>query len=248
MSLRRDRVLIAFYSIGLVVGVREFLTTRGGGRDADWQEGCQASAASCFSIESRAAPIRDTDFWRRHEDLTEVMSRVNPDDPDTEFLRAMQALADGDTEEFEQRVDRALESGSKHNGILLQYYAQYLLDEGAEWWRVNLAVNRWRENHQFSAERLSLGLGTGPSDPSEIAALSRELARIPWMAGSELEPPGESGGQWRLWLSFRPGRSVDLRDAVAAVTLLSIPTEQRALYAVTCQTLRDCRATRRPGR
>ncbi len=247
MSLRRDRVLIVFYAVGAVVGVREFFVGRTGG-EPGWTDGCEASAAGCFSIESSAAPIRDPDFWRRHAELTEIMSRVNPDDPDTDFLRAMQALSDGDTQEFEQRIERALATGSKHNGILLQYYAQYLLDEGAEWWRVNAAVNRWRNNHQFSAERLSLGLAEGPSGPADVAALQRELTTVPWLTGSELEPPTDADGRWRLWLSFRPGRTVDIRDVVAAVTLLSIPAEQRDAYEVTCQTLRDCRATRRSGR
>lgn len=247
MSLARDRVLIAFYAVGAVVGIREFLVTRSSG-EPEWTDGCQASAAGCFSIESRTAPVRDPDFWRRHAELTEIMTLVNPDDPDTDFLRAMQALADGDTEGFERLAEHALATGSKHNGMLLQYYAQYLLDEGAEWWRVNAAVNQWRENHQFSAERLSLGLDSGPSDASDVDALNRALAQVPWLADWELAPPTDADGRWRLWLSFHPGRTVDIREVVAAVTMLSIPPDQREIFEVTCQTLRDCRATRRPGR
>lgn len=169
--------------------------------------------------------------------------------PDTEFLRGMEALAAGDEAEFVRQFEDAIASGARHNHLLLQYYAQYLLDRGADWQRVNDAVNMWRANHQFSTETLSLSLSSGPRTRSDEVALRDALARIPWIADARLERSNEDGSErWRLLLSFRPGRTVDVRQAVAAVTLLSIPESQRSLFEVTCRTLQDCTATRIPGR
>lgn len=248
MDLRRDRVLLVFYGVGLLVGAREFLVSRERAPD-DWQTACEASAASCFSIESRADAARDPEFWNRHAEMAEVVARINPGDPDTRFLEAMQALADGDEERFVERMDEALRAGVKHNDMLLQYYAQYLLDAGEDHRRVNLAVNRWRENHPFSTATLSLRLGAGPRSDEAADVLRQSLARVPWVASSELTRAEEEGVDvWRVLLSFRPGQVVDMRQAVEAVTLLALPEEHRSTYDIVCVTMQDCSARRRTGR
>lgn len=244
-ALRRDRVLLVFYAIGIAVGVREYLVQRGA-EEETWEPGCQASAASCFSLSAGTAPAADPEFWKRHADLTDIVSRLNPDDPDTDFLKAMQALADGDEEAFSRMVDEALATGAKHNDMLLQYHAQYLLNTGADWKTVNEAVNRWRENHPFSAEPLTLRLGAGPRTRSDAAWLQSELENISWVGGVQLQHTREETGEsWQVLLRFRPGRTVDMREAVAAVTSLSIPEADRPDYRVVCSTLRDCTAKRR---
>jgi len=243
--LQRYRLLVVVYGMALLVGAREYFLSRHQG-SLGGTTGCEASAASCFSISARTVSVDDSVFWSRHAELVEILERVNPGDPDTEFLKGMQSLADGDQEEFVRRVEAAVTAGVKHNYFLLQYYAQYLLDRGADFQLVNRAVNRWRENHPFSAETLSLQLGTGPSTPSDEAALQGALARVPWIAGARLEPGVEDGQErWQVLLAFRPGRTVDMREAMAAVTVLSIPPEQRPFYEVTCQTLVACTARRR---
>jgi hypothetical protein len=245
--LKDYRLLLVIYGIALVVGAREYRLARAGA-PVSCPGGCEASAASCFAIEARAAPVSDSVFWREHARMLDVLVRVNPDDPDTHVARGIQALADGDMEEFVQRFEAALSSGVKHNPLLLQYYAQVLLDRGADWQLMNLSVNRWRENHPFSKERLSLQLGEGPRSAADSAALSAALSRISWLADARVETHGDGAeDRWRLELAFRPGRTVDLREAVAAVTVLSIPEDRRALYEVSCHTLQDCSATlRRP--
>ena len=95
--------------------------------------------------------------------MIEVLQAVNPDEPDTEFLVGAQALSQGDRSAFASHLERALASGAKHNHMLLQYYAQSLLDRGADWQEVNSAVNRWRQNHPLSSERLS-GIVELPGD------------------------------------------------------------------------------------
>ena len=82
---RRYRMLIGIYAIALVVGTREYLISRSRGpvdlQDEEWS------------------------------DMTSVVSKINPGDPDTEFLEAMQALQLGDTEEFVRQMEGALASG-----------------------------------------------------------------------------------------------------------------------------------------
>jgi hypothetical protein len=243
--LRDYRLLLVVYGVGLVVGVREYRLAQSSVTGSG-PAGCEASAASCFSIEARTVPVSDSAFWRAHARMLEVLVRVNPDDPDTHVARGIQALADGDMEEFVRRFEAALSTGVKHNPLLLQYYAQALLDREADWQLVNLSINRWRENHPFSTERLSLQLAEGPRNASDSAALSAALSRIPWLADSRIATYSEGAEQrWSLELAFRPGRTVDLREAVAAVTVLSIPEDRRALYEVSCHTLQDCTATLR---
>jgi hypothetical protein len=208
---------------------------------------CEASAASCFSIEALTVPTSDSVFWSRHARMTEVVAAVNPDDPNTDFLRGIQALSQGDDAEFVRRFERALAAGMKHNHLLLQYYAQSLLDRGADWRLVNQAVNRWRENHPFSGETLILQLGEGPRTAADSLALSQSLSGVSWISQATLEAYSEDAAdRWRLHLAFRPGRPVDVREAVAAATILAIPEDQRPYYQVTCETLQDCSATRRP--
>jgi hypothetical protein len=44
----------------------------------------------------------------------------------------------------------------------------------------------------------------------------------------------------RVNLFFRPPREVDIREAIAAVTTLSLSAEDRLRYRVVCVTLVDC--------
>jgi hypothetical protein len=244
--LRRYRMLVIAYGTALVVGAREYWIGRDG-RTAGYP-GCEASAASCFGVPARTAPASDSAFWDRNARTLAVLEAVNPYDSDTEFLEGAQALARGDDTEFIRHFERALASGAKHNHLLLQFYAQALLDRRADWRVVNSAVTRWRENHPFSKERLTLQLAAGPEHPSDTQALMSALRRIPWIEDVTLVRNVEEGAaRWSIQMAFRPGRPIDLREAVAAVTLLSIPEEQRRDYVVTCETLQDCTADLRPG-
>ncbi len=248
MWYERYRLLIVLFAASSIVGIREYVITRRSG-SMGGSVGCEASAAACFSIRSSALATRDPDFWTRHARMVEVVAALNPDDPDTDFLKGMEALVGGDEEEFVRRFEEAATAGVKHNHFLLQYLAQYLLDSGADWQRVNDAVNRWRVNHQFSSETLTLGLSVGPRSPADEKALRDALARVPWIADARLERVRDQDAErWQLHLSFRPGRIVDMREAVAAATVLSIPEDRRHLYEVTCRTLQDCTANRVTGR
>ena len=241
MRFRQYRMLIVAYGVALLVGAREYVVSRSGDT-TDWVGGCRASAAACSSVTSRAGLTDDSTFWRQHRAMTEVVARVNPDDPDTDFLVGMQALADGDSEESVRRLEAALAAGVRHNDYLQQYYAQYELNRGADWQRVNFAVNRWRRNHPSSPEPIYLRLGAGPRDEAEAALLRGALAEVPWIADSRLESSMQDGEeQWRVQLIFRPGRTVDMRQAVEAVSLLSLTEDQRAQYRVRCGTLQECR-------
>lgn len=241
---RRYRMLLVAYGLALVLGVREFLLAREG--QVTGHGACEASAASCFSIRSLSVPASDSAFWASHARMTEVVASINPDDPNTDFLQGIQALAEGDEAEFIRRFEAALAAGAKHNHLLLQYYAQSLLDRGSDWRVVNQAVNRWRENHPTSPEKLVLQMGGGPRSAADSLALREALASVSWISDAALESDSEGGSErWRLRLGFRPGRTIDVRQAVAAATILSIPPDQRPFYVVTCQTLEDCSAERR---
>jgi hypothetical protein len=242
--LRRYRMLLIAYGVLLVVGAREYLLARNG--QVGGAGACEASAASCFSIRSLSVPTSDSAFWSLHGRMAEVVAAVNPDDPNTDFLLGIQALSAGDEAEFIRRFESALASGAKHNHLLLQYYAQSLLDRSSDWQRVNQAVNRWRENHPTSPERLVLQLGDGPRSAADSAALRDALAAVPWVEDATVESYGPGGAErWRLHLAIRRARPVDVRQAVAAATVLAIPADQRPFYVVTCETLQDCSATRR---
>jgi hypothetical protein len=177
------------------------------------------------------------------------MEQVNPDDPDTDFLEGVQSVVQGDQGGFVTHFEDALESEVKHNEFLLRDYAQHLLESGADWRRVNDAVNRWRDNFPFSSEVLTLELGAGPRTQADISVLNRELLAVPWIGGIELEQYEASGRLgWRVHINFRPPRPVDVREAVAAVSILSVPMEDRVRLSVTCQTLTDCTVAPRTNR
>lgn len=219
---RRYRMLIGIYTIALLMGVREYIFSR-----------------------SQDPVDLLSEKW---SEMTDVVAGINPGDPDTEFLLAIQAMQGGHEEEFVRRMEEALASGVKHNDLLLRSYAQHLLNSGADYRLINSAANRWRENHPFSAETIWLSLAAGPTSQAEAAVLRRAMVEVPWIYDSELESfvEGESP-RWRLMLSFRPGQSVDIREAVAAASILSLSPEQRSLYEIECFTLVECRLSRRSG-
>ena len=218
---RRFRMLIGIYAVAVAVGVREYLVARNEPVDMT------------------------TPAW---SDMTAVVERVNPEDPDTDFLRAMRAMQDGDEEAFLRYSERALASGVKHNDMLLRAYAQNLLNTGQDWRLVNWAVNRWRRNHPASAETLAIPLGQPPRNEEEKELLREELRAVPWIADAELERYGEDGQErWRVQLTFVPPHEVDLRRAVEATTYVSLTPEQRARFTVRCATLTDCTLVPRTG-
>ena len=59
--------------------------------------------------------------------FTDVMIGINPEDPDTDFLRAMRALSLADEEGFSELLEKALSTEIKHNELLLQFHAQLSL-------------------------------------------------------------------------------------------------------------------------
>lgn len=217
---RRNRMLIGIYTIAVIVGAREYLVSRG------------------------REPV---DFLNeKWGDMTEVVSAINPGDPDTEFLEAVRALQRGDDETFLAHLEEALSEDVKHNDLLLQSHAQHLLNTGAVHERVNAALNRWRENHPFSVETVWLPLATGPRGATDLSDLNRAFSGVPWVTEARIESYEDGGAQrWRAAITFRPGRPVDIRDAVAAASVLALPPGQRHLYDVTCVNLTDCSAERR---
>jgi len=221
MWYHRYRMLIGIYAVAVLVGVREFMV-------------------------ARDEPVDMTNpAW---SDMTAVVERVNPEDPDTEFLRAMRAMRDGDEEAFMRHAERALATGVKHNDVLLRAYAQNLLSTGQDWRLVNWTVNRWRRNHPASAETLALPLGQPPRDEAEEELLREELRAIPWIADAEIDRYTDGGKErWRVLLTFIPPHEVDLRQAVEATTYVSLSPEQRARFTVRCSTLADCTLVPRPG-
>ena len=214
--LRRYRVLIGVYTIALFFGIREYQVSR-----------------------SRGPITWPSEKWL---EMTDVIVQVNPDEPDTEWLQSMASMAEGDAEEFGLHLEDALASDIKHNEFLLQDYTQLMLDRGADYQIVNWAANRWRENHPFSRETLGLSLGAGPQGPADEALLEEALVQVPWIAGSQLESSTDSDGnqRWVVRLTFRPAEKIDLRQAIAAVTLLTLTEEQRSQFGVRCATLVDC--------
>ena len=212
---QRYRILFVIYGVGAAAGLREFYLSRTG-EPVDWGS-------------------------HRWAEMTSVMEQVNPDDPDTDFLEGVQSIVQGDPGGFATHFEDALEADVKHNEFLLRDYAQYLLESGADWRQVNDAVNRWRENFPFSNETLTLELGAGPRSQADISVLNRELYAVPWIGDAEIESYEGNGRRgWRVHITFRPPRPVDLREAVAAVSILSVPEEDRVRLTVTCQSFTDC--------
>ncbi len=196
-----------------------------------------------FYLARRSEPVDwFSDQWAA---MTEIVAEVNPGDPDTDFLEGVQSMVHGDGPGLISHFEEALSADVKHNEFLLRDYAQHLLDMGGDWRQVNAAVNRWRENHPFSDETLILPLGTGPRNRSEASLLLRDLRRVAWIGNAELK---RHQAGWRAHLSFRPAQRVDVREAVAAVSILAVPESDRYTVTVTCRTLTDCTASRKRGR
>ena len=218
--VRKYKLLLIIYVLGVIFGIREYVVNRDQGA-VDWL----------------------SDRWA---DMTDVVATVNPDDPDTDFIEAMRSLAAGDQDEYIRRFEAALDDDVKHNEFLLHDYAQFMLNRGRDWRGVNEAVNRWRENFPFSAETLELQLGAGPNGAADEAALRREFGAVEWVGDARLEPFSQDGQErWRVLLTFRPPLEVDMREAIAAVSILSIPEADRGRLRVNCTTLQDCRVTPR---
>lgn len=243
-GFRKYRILWVAYGLAVLMGTREYLMSKEGGR-APLPGSCEASAASCSLSASRVSVTAD-EFWRQHAELAAVVEEINPDAVDTHFLKGMQALVDGDEETFVREFEAALASGAKHNQYLLHYYAQYMVDRAEDHDAVNRALNGWRSNHPFSSETITLRLGVGPRHAGEVEAVRRALVDIEWIGDARLELAGEGGAEhWRARLGFRPGRTIDIRDAIAAVTVLALPPEHRSTHRVECMTMQDCRAVPR---
>jgi hypothetical protein len=187
-------MLIVVYAVGLSVGVREFVVARNT-QPFEW-----------ISPEG--------------EVLVQMLDRLNADDPDTQYLKAMQALADGDRPEFERLLDQALAADVKHNELMLKFHAEYLIASGAPTDEVNVALNRWRRNFPFSREPLSLRLEAGPTTVAQATLLEHALSQVPWVADRRLERyPDEAGAgaRWEVKLMFRRGHVIDVRDIEDAV-------------------------------
>ncbi len=174
------------YSIGIFVGLREYSISQTRNQPVDFLTG----EGSVF---------------------TDVMIGVNPEDPDTDFLRAMRALSEADEDGFSQLLEKALVADIKHNELLLQFHAQHLLNQGAETPEINQALNRWHDNFPFSERFITVPFLSGPTTPYEALLLENALKDIPWIADSEFDPyvSGSAGG-WRLRLMFRRGEVIDI--------------------------------------
>ena len=163
-------------------------------------------------------------------------------DADTDYLLALEALKAGDEATFQRYIEDALlDKHAKHNDIILRAYAQHLFTTNADYRQVNEWLNRWRANHPSSGEGFEIPLGSGPSGAADEAALRREFESIDWLLRYELIPPaGDLSPQWRVMIYFRPAMEIDIRQAVAAVSILALPPEQRGQFRVNCLSLENC--------
>lgn len=212
---RRFRMLLVIYLIALAFGVREYVVSR-----------------------TQTPVDPETAEWSR---MAEVIAQLNPADADTEYLAALEALKAGDSEGFVRHMETALlDKDVKHNDVLLQAYAQHLFTTGADYRQVNEWLNRWRMNHPASAEAFEIPLGGGPSGSEDEMALRRELDRVDWILAYELREPAGGEPQWRVVLYFRPATPIDIREAVAAVSILSLPPDMRGDFKVSCLSLENC--------
>ena len=193
---QKYRLLLVIYGLCLLVGGREWWLSRG------------SEPPGWFTEEGR--------------ELTEVLVQVNPDEPDTEFLRGMQSLASGDVEAYERFLEEALEQSPKHNDMLLRFHAQHLIDTGADWMTINQALNRWRINHPFDVETINYYIDAGPETNLQLAALEDALLRVRWIERVWLEPIAAEGASqpWRIVLDFTDGAVVDIRDVTRAVSFV----------------------------
>jgi len=143
--------------------------------------------------------------------FTDVMIGVNPEDPDTDFLKAMRALSQADEEGFSELLEKALSAEIKHNELLLQFHAQHLLNQGAETEETNKALNRWHDNFPFSERHITIQFATGPTTPYDALLLEDALSSIPWIADSEFDPyTQDSSDGWRLRIKFRRGEVINI--------------------------------------
>jgi hypothetical protein len=192
--VRKYRMLIVVYAFGVTVGVREFIVTHG----------------------------KEPFVWLSPdgEVLMEMMDRLNPDHPDTDYVKAMHALAKGRQDEFRVRLDQMLDSDAKHNEEMLKFHAEYLIASGADVEDVNAALNRWHGNFPFTREPLSLRLAVGPSSARQATLLEQALAQVPWVADFRLERYVEGeAARWEVKLLFRRGHRIDVRDVEDAVEM-----------------------------
>lgn len=213
---RRFRMLLGIYVIAMAFGVREFVLAK-----------------------TRPAVDPETQEWSR---MAEVVARINPGDADTDYLLALEALKAGDEEGFQRYIETALlDKHAKHNDIILRAYAQHLFTTNADYRQVNEWLNRWRVNHPASGEGFEIPLGSGPAGPADEVALQREFDAIDWLLRYQLIPPGgDLSPQWRVVVYFRPAMEIDIREAVAAVSILALPPAQRGQFRVTCLSLENC--------
>lgn len=191
-AFKRHRILILVYSIGIAFGVREYLVTRD------------------------KPPFE----WLTPEGqvLADMLAELNPDDPETQYLQAMNVLAEGDRTEFERRMEGVLASDMKHNEEMLRFYAEYLIATGAEREEINAALNEWIGNFPFTRESITLRLARGPQTAPQAEAFERFVADIPWVADRRLGRivQGEEA-QWVLELLFHRGHPIDIRDVSDAL-------------------------------
>ena len=207
-------MLLGIYLLAMLFGAREFVLAR-----------------------TQPEVDMETEEWSR---MAEVISSVNPADVDTDYLLAMEALKQGDRDTFVRHMEAALlDKNAKHNEMLLQAYAQHLFTVNADYRQVNQWLNEWRLNHPASAEYFEIPLGSGPGDQNDATALRLELESIDWLLRHEVVPPAGGAG-WRVQLWFRPATEIDIREAVAAVSVLQLAPEQRSAFRVTCLTLENC--------
>jgi hypothetical protein len=189
---KRHRILILVYTIGILFGVREYVVTR------------DKPAFEWLTLEGQV--------------LAEMLAELNPEDPETQYLQAMNVLAEGDRVEFERRMEVVLASDMKHNQEMLRFYAEYLIATGADREEINAALNRWIENFPFTKESITLRLGTGPTTAPQAEAFERLVADIPWVADRRLGRIVEGNeGRWVLQLLFRRGHPIDIRDVSDAL-------------------------------
>jgi hypothetical protein len=212
---RRFRMLLGIYLLAILFGLREYVLAR-----------------------TEPAVDVETEEWSR---MADVVSRVNPADVDTDYLLAMEALKKGDRDTFVRHMELALlDKHAKHNEILLQAYAQHLFTVNADYRQVNQWLNVWRTNHPASAEAFEIPLGSGPGDDNDATALRLELESIDWVLRHEVRPPDDERPGWRVLVWFRPATEIDIREAVAAVSVLQLSPEQRSGFTVSCLTLENC--------
>jgi hypothetical protein len=217
---RKWRVLVVAYSLATIIAVREVIVSR----------------------------TSDPVAWPSEEwtEMVEVVSEINPDEADTQWLESMEYRLEGDAKDFALKLEESLATDIKHNEFMLQDYTQLMLDRGADYQIINWAANRWRENHPFSTKTLRLELTEGPENDADVAYLKNVMEDIPWISNVVIQPSGDpNDGRWFVLIGFRPAQEIDIREAIEAVSLLTLTPEQRLDLRVTCFTMKNCTLTTR---